>query len=178
MSCGFIVDEVEFNKKKKAFKAIPGNENSTLQDFYLHLFELAPATTKIMTESRTFVEVGKDGGPGVRQASDYSYSASHYAGPGYRLVGDAACEFDRTNSEKQLDSHFEGFIDPYFSSGVHLAFTAALSAAATIASTIRGVPEEAAIKWHNTKVGVAYNRYVALDCLPLNTGLTLTQFEN
>jgi hypothetical protein len=42
-----------------------------------------------------------------------------------------------------------------------MAFTAGLSAAATISSAIKGLVTEAeAIKWHDTKVGVAYTRYV------------------
>jgi hypothetical protein len=34
----------------------------------------------------------------VRSASDYSYSASEYAGPGFRIVGDAGCEHSKTFS--------------------------------------------------------------------------------
>lgn len=144
-SVGFVQNEEEMIAKKKAFKAIPGNEDSTLYDFYINQFSLGPGTKKIMTDKATFVTVGKDGGAAVKQASDYSYSSTNYGGIGYRLVGDAGC-----------------FIDPYFSSGLHLAFTSALSASATIASTIRGVPEADTIKWHNTKVGVAYNRFLML----------------
>ena len=54
-----------------------------------------------------------------------------------------------------------GFIDPFFSSGVHLALTGALSAAGTIASSICDtVPEEECAKWHNAKVSVAYTRFL------------------
>lgn len=54
-------------------------------------------------------------------------------------------------------------IDPLFSSGVHLAFTYALSGATTIAASIRGhCTEEEAIKFHNQKVGVSYTRFVQL----------------
>lgn len=54
---------------------------------------------------------------------------------------------------------FIAFIDPFFSSGVHLAFTGALSAAITIAASIRGtVKEEEAQRWHTSKVGVSYTR--------------------
>ena len=53
------------------------------------------------------------------------------------------------------------FIDPFFSSGVHLAFTGALSAAITIAASIRGTAtEEEAQRWHTSKVGVSYTRQV------------------
>jgi len=51
------------------------------------------------------------------------------------------------------------FIDPFFSSGIHLAFTGALSAAVTIAAAIRGtVTEEEAQRWHTSKIGVSYTR--------------------
>jgi len=76
----------------------------------------------------------------------FSYSATHYAGPGYRLVGDAGA-----------------FIDPFFSSGVHLAISSGLSAAATICSTIRGeLTDEVACQWHSAKVGTSYTRSVSL----------------
>ena len=51
------------------------------------------------------------------------------------------------------------FIDPFFSSGIHLALTGGLSAACTIAASIRGTcPEEDAINYHNLKIGTAYTR--------------------
>lgn len=75
---------------------------------------------------------------------DYSYCASSFSGPGYRLVGDAA-----------------GFIDPFFSSGVHLAFLGAFSAAATILSERRGgISEEALLRYHDKVVRRAYLRFV------------------
>jgi len=78
----------------------------------------------------------------VKTASDFSYAATSYAGDHFRLVGDAG-----------------GFIDPYFSTGVHLAFVGALSAAATIAASIRGsATEDQALCWHNSKVTTAYTR--------------------
>jgi flavine halogenase len=87
----------------------------------------------------------KHGGPtGIQQAADYSYSASSYAGDHYRIAGDAGA-----------------FIDPFFSSGVHLAFTGALSAAATICASIRGdVPETEAQEFHTKKIGVAFTRFL------------------
>ena len=50
---------------------------------------------------------------------DWSYRCESLFGPGYILVGDAGC-----------------FIDPLFSSGVHLALTSATLAAAAVASSI------------------------------------------
>lgn len=95
-----------------------------------------------------------------------------YAMPYARIVGDAGC-----------------FIDPYFSSGVHLALTGALSAAATISAALRSthpelippvtpspsdadadkagedeelqrVTEKTAGAWHSAKIGVGYTRFL------------------
>jgi flavin-dependent dehydrogenase len=75
---------------------------------------------------------------------DYSYVASRFSGPNFRLVGDAA-----------------GFIDPLFSSGVHLAFLGALSAAATLCSSLKGeVEEQQAGAFHDLCVRRAYTRFV------------------
>ena len=55
------------------------------------------------------------------------------------------------------------FIDPFFSSGVHLALGGGLSAAASVASSIRGdVTEADAIKYHDQKIGVAYTRFAPI----------------
>ena len=51
---------------------------------------------------------------------DWSYRCESLSGPGYILVGDAGC-----------------FIDPLFSSGVHLALTSATLGAAAVTSAIR-----------------------------------------
>lgn len=61
----------------------------------------------------------------VRVRKDYSYSGDRYWRPGMVLIGDAAC-----------------FVDPVFSSGVHLATYSALLAARSINSVLGGVVEE------------------------------------
>jgi FAD-dependent halogenase len=64
----------------------------------------------------------------VRVRKDYSYCHSRFWRPGFVLVGDAAC-----------------FVDPVFSSGVHLATYGALLAARSINSSLAGIlGEEAA----------------------------------
>lgn len=53
------------------------------------------------------------------------------------------------------------FIDPFFSSGVHLALTGGLAAATSIAASIRGeCPEGEAAEWHTQRVSVSYTRSV------------------
>ena len=104
------------------------------QDFYLEQLKLAPNLWKLISTGE-MIDC-PDGGAKVKTASDYSYSASFYAAPGLRIVGDAAA-----------------FIDPFYSSGVHLALTGGMSAAATICATLRGdCSEEVAVEWHTTRV--------------------------
>ncbi|KAI0064890.1 FAD/NAD(P)-binding domain-containing protein [Artomyces pyxidatus] len=88
---------------------------------------------------------GKTNEP-VRSASDYSYSASTYAGEGFRIIGDAGA-----------------FIDPFFSSGVHLAMTGGLAAAASIAAVARGdCTEKEAAEWHSQRIAVSYTRFLVV----------------
>jgi flavine halogenase len=98
----------------------------------------------------------------IRTACDYSYSASSYAGENYRIVGDAAGKFYcACISSCWSDRNFvmAAFIDPFFSSGVHLALTSGLAAAASIASSIRGdCSESDAAEWHTQRVGISYTR--------------------
>jgi halogenation protein CepH len=61
----------------------------------------------------------------VRVRKDYSYSKSAFWQPGMILIGDAAC-----------------FIDPVFSSGVHLATYSALLAARSINTVLAGEIDE------------------------------------
>ena len=61
----------------------------------------------------------------IRVRKDYSYDRTKLWSPGMVLVGDAAC-----------------FIDPVFSSGVHLATYSALLAARSINTTLSGLLEE------------------------------------
>lgn len=60
-----------------------------------------------------------------RVRTDYSYTNTHFWRPGLILIGDAAC-----------------FIDPIFSSGVHLATYSALLAARSINTVLRGEVDE------------------------------------
>lgn len=111
-------------------------EHSSTEGFYRESMALAPNISKLLSDA----ELSSD----VKAASDWSYNASCYATPNLRLVGDAGC-----------------FIDPFFSSGVHLALMGALSAATTIRATMRGdVDEATAMKWHSSKVSEGYTRFL------------------
>ena len=74
--------------------------------------DLAPRTSELLRGSKLV-----DGPHVVR---DWSYLSNRMVGPGYILVGDAAC-----------------FIDPLFSSGVHLALTSGTVAAAYVSSVLK-----------------------------------------
>lgn len=66
----------------------------------------------------------------IRVRKDYSYHHTTFVRPGMMLVGDAAC-----------------FVDPVFSSGVHLATYSSLLAARSINSVLEGkVDEDAAMR--------------------------------
>ncbi|SPB46658.1 Elongation factor Tu GTP binding domain family protein [Aspergillus niger] len=107
---------------------------STL-DFYKQCVEKAPGTRKLLSGAEIVTN--------VRAASDWSYTASTYHIPNARICGDAG-----------------SFIDPLFSSGVHLAVTGGLSAAATIAASIRGdCDEQTAGSWHTKKTVESYTRF-------------------
>lgn len=106
------------------------------KEFYLDCLQSAPGILKVLGDG----ELVSD----IKNASDWSYSASAYASPHIRVAGDAGC-----------------FIDPFFSSGVHLALSSGLSAATTICAARRGDCDEAtAAQWHSTKVGEGYTRFL------------------
>ncbi|RYP23395.1 hypothetical protein DL765_001100 [Monosporascus sp. GIB2] len=82
----------------------------------------------------------------IKAASDWSYSASSYTSYNARIVGDASC-----------------FIDPFFSSGVHLAVASRLSAAATLCASVKGqCSEHEALEWHSKKVAEGYTRFLII----------------
>jgi halogenation protein CepH len=92
------------------------------------------ALTSLIAESPIISEYLKDatrvteGQYGqLRVRKDYSYANTKFWRPGMALIGDAAC-----------------FIDPIFSSGVHLATYGALLAARSINSVLDGTVDETA----------------------------------
>ena len=105
-------------------------------EFYKESLKLAPTGWGFASKG----ELVSD----VKHASDWSYSATAYSSPYIRIAGDAGC-----------------FIDPYFSSGVHLAYASGLSAALTICASMKGEYNELeAAKWHSTKVAEGYTRFL------------------
>ncbi|RAL12971.1 NAD(P)/FAD-dependent oxidoreductase [Aspergillus homomorphus CBS 101889] len=106
------------------------------EEFYHYTLNLTPDIRRLLGNAELVSP--------IKSACDYSYSASSYAMPHARIVGDAGC-----------------FIDPYFSSGVHLALVGGLSAATTICAALRGnCDEAAAAAWHSDKVSDSYIRFM------------------
>ncbi|KAF5320184.1 hypothetical protein D9611_010302 [Ephemerocybe angulata] len=134
-----VLHQVTSNAKKAAGRdaaASKGNNSYSLRDHYLDQFQFLPGLKKLLG-------TGTLAGGVVKSASDYSYSADRYSGDHFRIIGDASA-----------------FIDPLFSSGVHLALLGGLTAAATIAASMRGHCSEAvAAEYHTNKVGAAYTRF-------------------
>ena len=89
-----------------------------LQEAFLQQVAQAPHTARLLRDA-TLVS-----GPQV--VRDWSYNSERLVGDGYILVGDAAC-----------------FVDPLFSSGVHLALMSGVLAAAYV-STVLKDPDMAA----------------------------------
>lgn len=82
----------------------------------------------------------------LKVESDYSYVSEKFCGPGYYLVGDAAC-----------------FLDPLLSTGVHLGMYSGLLCAAAIGSILREeVTENAAQRFYQTAYRHAYERLLIL----------------
>ncbi|KAJ3757385.1 hypothetical protein EV360DRAFT_95249 [Lentinula raphanica] len=131
-SVGIVMNQARYNAQtqSRSSSSETPQSESSLVSRYLSNLRLAPGLMLLLQGS-------------VRSASDFSYSAPSYAGKGYRIAGDAGA-----------------FIDPFFSSGIHLAFTGALSAAASICASRRGdcTESEAAI-WHTKRVAVSYTRF-------------------
>ncbi|KAK2616396.1 hypothetical protein QQS21_000637 [Conoideocrella luteorostrata] len=128
-----IVQNQEMATAKKRKMAEPSTKG-----FYLESLELVPGIKELLAKAELVSE--------IKSASDWSYSASKYAFPGVRIAGDAG-----------------SFIDPFFSSGVHLALSGGLSAATTICAAIRGdCDEETAASWHDKKTSESYTRFLVV----------------
>ncbi|KAG6913405.1 hypothetical protein DXG01_007066, partial [Tephrocybe rancida] len=142
VSIGVVVHQKSFDAKLKqpllpspfSHPSTSNPTNSKVVARYLSTLALAPGVVRLITTNGNMVEGS------VKSASDFSYSAPSYAGINYRIIGDAG--------------------DPFFSSGIHLALTSALSASATICASIRGhCSESDAAAWHTRRVSTSYTRF-------------------
>jgi FAD-dependent halogenase len=84
----------------------------------------------------------------IRIIRDYSYDSTRFWGRGHLLAGDAAC-----------------FIDPVFSTGVHLASLAGFLGARAVDAVLRAeAAEEAALAEYETIYRGAFERYLRFLC--------------
>lgn len=125
-----IVRNQELSTQKRHELGSPSSK-----DFYLASLEQVPNIKGLLSKADLITD--------IKAASDWSYSASGYSIPYARVAGDAGC-----------------FIDPYFSSGVHLAILGGLSAAVTITAALKGdCTEGTAASWHSKKIAESYTRF-------------------
>jgi flavin-dependent dehydrogenase len=96
----------------------------------------------------------------LKVEQDYSYTATNLTGPGYVLVGDAAC-----------------FLDPLLSTGVHLATFSALLSAATISAIFEGdLDEREATDFYAQAYRQAFERLLVVVSFFYNSYNRQTQF--
>ncbi len=89
-----------------------GIQRSGARDFLLDQLSQAPHTRRMLSNARWVA------GPSVIR--DWSYSSERTTGPNFAMPGDSAC-----------------FVDPLFSSGVHLALMSGVMAAAYATTTLK-----------------------------------------
>ena len=115
---------------------VMAKKGKSLEEIYTEALEGAELIQTVIKPARKISKVYSE--------SDYSYASERFAGPGYFLVGDAAC-----------------FLDPLLSSGVHLATFSALLAAASYSSIERDeVSEEEGISYFEHSYRQAYLRFL------------------
>jgi flavin-dependent dehydrogenase len=110
----------------------------SLDAYYLDRLHASPAIASVIKDATRAA--------GTKVDQDYSYVSDRFCGPGFFLVGDAAC-----------------FLDPLLSTGVHLAQYSAMLAAAAIMSTSRNeVSETEGLKFYEVIYRRAYTRMLVL----------------
>ncbi|MFU8774117.1 MAG: NAD(P)/FAD-dependent oxidoreductase, partial [Anaerolineales bacterium] len=98
--------------------ALKSKRSMSLEAILLEAIDESPLLKELVQSGECVSE--------IKSEADYSYVSENFCGPGYFLVGDAAC-----------------FLDPLLSSGVHLATFSAMLAAAGLTSYYDGELTEA-----------------------------------
>jgi FAD-dependent halogenase len=117
-----------------------GAASGDSQALYRRLIESCPAIAERLAAARLVSP--------VRIIRDYSYTSQRFYGPGYLLAGDAAC-----------------FIDPVFSTGVHLACLAGYLSSRALERVLAANgdferDEAAAFAEYDRRYRAAFERYV------------------
>jgi flavin-dependent dehydrogenase len=130
MSVGLVLHKTTFKEKRQQF--------DSLEQIYLNAIDSCPLIADLVKPGKLVTN--------MRTEQDYSYIAGSLTGPGYFLIGDAAC-----------------FIDPLLSTGVHLATHSAMLCAASVASTLRGdVTERQAMAFFEQSYRQTYLRLMVI----------------
>jgi 2-polyprenyl-6-methoxyphenol hydroxylase-like FAD-dependent oxidoreductase len=130
MGVGLVLHKTTFKEKRQQYES--------LEQIYLNAINECPLIADLVKSGKLVTN--------IKTEQDYSYIAGSLTGPGYFLVGDAAC-----------------FIDPLLSTGVHLATHSAMLCAASIASTLRGeVTEQQAMSFFERSYRQTYLRLMAI----------------
>ena len=130
MSVGLVLHKTTFKEKRQQF--------DSLEQIYLNAIDSCPLISDLVKSGKLVTN--------VRTEQDYSYIAGSLTGPGYFLIGDAAC-----------------FIDPLLSTGVHLATHSAMLCAASVASILRGdVAEQQAMAFFEQSYRQTYLRLMVI----------------
>jgi hypothetical protein len=125
-----VLHKTTFKEKRQQF--------DSLEQIYLEAIDSCPLIADLVKPGKLVTN--------VKTEQDYSYFAGKLTGPGYFLVGDAAC-----------------FIDPLLSTGVHLATHSAMLCAASIASVLHGeVTEQQAMTFFEQSYRQTYLRLMAI----------------
>ncbi len=129
-SVGYVVPQRLFAAHRR--------RHASLTDCYLHLVERSDTMRGLLQDAHRVSD--------AQAEQDYSYVSDRFCGPGYVIIGDAAC-----------------FLDPLLSTGVHLATYGALTASAAIATSLRGqMPEDQALGFFDYTYRRSYSRFLAL----------------
>jgi flavin-dependent dehydrogenase len=130
MSVGLVLHKTTFKEKMQ--------QCDSLEQIYREAINSCPLIADLVKPGMLATN--------LRTEQDYSYIAGSLTGPGYFMVGDAAC-----------------FIDPLLSTGVHLATHSAMLGAASIASALRGeVTEHQAMAFFERSYRQTYLRLMAI----------------
>jgi flavin-dependent dehydrogenase len=130
MSVGLVLHKTSFKDQRQQF--------NSLEQIYFNAIDACPLIADLLKSGSLLTN--------IRTEQDYSYVARSLTGPGYFLIGDAAC-----------------FIDPLLSTGVHLAMHSAMLGAASIASVLRNeITEQQARSFFERSYRQMYLRLMAV----------------
>ncbi|MBO0880729.1 MAG: tryptophan 7-halogenase, partial [Mycobacterium sp.] len=129
-SVGYVVPQHLFAAHRR--------RHTSLTECYLELVHRNGGMAQLLDGAQRVTE--------AKAEQDYSYVSDRFCGPGYVIVGDAAC-----------------FLDPLLSTGVHLATYGALSASAAIATILRTeMSENEALGFFDYTYRRSYSRFLTL----------------